>query len=170
MGPLSIQAEYGFNWVEDATGINPAGLKLQPALTSPQNYFFNGGYAQLAYTLTGESRAYEKRLGRLSQYYFGPQGPFNNAWAVRGDDGRYCFNWGAWEIAARYSYVNLNDGVGLNRIQGGTLDGLTLGLNWYLNTNLRFQFDYVYNQRSDLPPGAIAGSTRGLGLRMQFMY
>jgi phosphate-selective porin OprO/OprP len=170
LGPLSIQTEYGFNWVEDATGINPAGFKLQPALTSPQNYFFNGGYGQIAYTLTGESRAYEKRLGRLSQYYFGPQGPYNNAWAVRGDDGRWSFNTGAWEIAARYSYVNLNDGVGLNRIQGGVLTGWTFGLNWYLNTNLRFQFDYVYNQRSDLPVGAIEGSTRGLGMRMQFMY
>jgi phosphate-selective porin OprO/OprP len=173
-GPFSLQAEYGFNWVEDATSIitgtiPTSNLKVTP-LTSPQNYFFSGGYVQLAYTLTGESRAYEKRLGRLSQYYFGPQGPFNNAWAVRGDDGRYCFNWGAWEIAARYSYVNLNDGVGNNRIEGGVLNGWTFGLNWYLNTNLRFQFDYAYDQRSDLPPGAIAGSTRGLGMRMQFMY
>jgi phosphate-selective porin OprO and OprP len=170
VGPFSVQAEYGFNWVEDATGINPAGLKLQPALTSPQNYCFSGGYVQLAYTLTGENRAYEKRLGRLAGDYFGRQGPFNNAWFVRGDDGCYTFNCGAWEIAARYSYLNLNDGVGLNRIQGGVMDGFTMGLNWYLNANVRFQFDYVYDQRSDLPAGAISGSVRGLGMRMQFMF
>jgi len=173
-GPFSVQAEYGFNWVEDATGIitgtiPAANLKFSP-LSSPQNYCFSGGYVQLAYTLTGENRAYDKRMGRLSQYYFGPQGPYNNAWFVRGDDGRYTFNWGAWEIAARYSYVNLNDGNGLNRVQGGVLDGWTFGLNWYCNANIRFQFDYAYDQRSDLPVGAISGSTNGLGMRMQFMY
>ena len=174
-GPLSVQAEYGFNVIEDATGINPTGFKYAVPLTSPQNYTFTGGYAQVAYTLTGENRAYDKRLGRLNTYYFGQQGPFNNAWFVRGDDGCYNFNCGAWEIAARYSYVNLNDGAGLNRIQGGVMNGLTLGLNWYLNTNLKFQFDYVYDQRSDLPTDGAAGSTtpgstRGLGMRMQFMY
>jgi len=176
-GPFSVQAEYGFNWVEDATAIIPsAATPKGTPLTSPQNYCFNGGYVQLAYTLTGENRAYDKRLGRLNTYYFGPQGPYNNAWWVRGDDGRYTFNWGAWEIAARYSYINLNDGAGLNRIQGGTMNGFTAGLNWYLNTNLKFQFDYVYDQRSGLPgtDGAantvLPGSTRGLGMRMQLMY
>ena len=36
---------------------------------------FNGGYVQLAYTLTGENRAYDKRGGTLARYYFGNQGP-----------------------------------------------------------------------------------------------
>jgi len=66
--------------------------------------------------------------------------------------------------------VNLNDGVGLNRVQGGVMNGCTLGLNWYLNNNVKLQFNYVYDQRSDLPPGVIEGSTRGFGTRMQFLY
>jgi phosphate-selective porin OprO/OprP len=174
-GPFSVQAEYGFNWLEDVQGFNPKNGaavpgNLVPALKTPLNYFFSGGYVQLAYTLTGENRAYDKRLGRLNTYYFNRQGPFNNAWFVRDDEGHYCFNWGAWEIAGRYTYVNLNDGEGINRVQGGVFDGFTVGLNWYLNDNLKFQFDYVYNQRSDLPPGVVEGSVRGLGMRMQFMY
>ena len=71
---------------------------------------------------------------------------------------------------ARIGWLYLNDGEGLNRIQGGVLNGYTIGLNWYLNENAKLQFDYVYDQRSDLPPGSIPGSTRGLGMRMQFNY
>ena len=54
---------------------------------APQNYMFNGGYIQLAYTLTGENRAYDKRVGTLAREYFGKRGPYENAWIVR-DDGR----------------------------------------------------------------------------------
>ena len=77
---------------------------------------------------------------------------------------------GAWEVAARLSHVDLNDGSGANRIQGGILDGVTLGLNWYFNDNLKFQLDYVYNHRYDVPAATFPGSTRGVGLRMQFVY
>ena len=50
------------------------------------------------------------------------------------------------------------------------LDGLTLGLNWYLNDNFKLQFDYVYDHRYDVPTGTNQGWTRGFGMRMQFMY
>jgi phosphate-selective porin OprO/OprP len=168
LGPLSLQAEWGWNFVNDVTGFGSAGNA--PKLATPQDYSFNGGYIQAAYTLTGENRAYDKRLGRLDTYYFGRQGPYTNAWFCKGDDGRINWGLGAWEIAARYTYVNLNDGLGLNRVQGGVLNGYTVGLNWYLNTNLKFQFDYVYDQRSAVPAGVIPGHTEGLGIRMQFMY
>jgi phosphate-selective porin OprO and OprP len=169
-GPFSIQAEYGYNWLQDAIGANPSGTTLKPAFTSPQQYAFNGGYLQLAYTLTGESRAYDQKRGTLSRYYYGGEGPFNFFWFVRDDAGHYSFNWGAWEVAFRYSYVNLNDGEGLNRIQGGVLNGYSTALNWTLNQNVRFMFDYVYNQRSDVPPGSIPGQVQGLGVRVQFMF
>ena len=169
-GPFSVQAEYGFNWVSDAIGANPSGLTLTPLFKTAQDYMFSGGYVQMAYTLTGENRAYDKRLGRLNTFYFGREGTYNNAWFVRDDNGAISWNTGAWEIAARYSYVNLNDGVGADRIQGGVMNGLTLGLNWYLNVNLKFQFDYVYDQRADLPAGVNPGTARGFGTRVQFMF
>ena len=140
------------------------------ALKNPQSYTFSGGYLQLAYTLTGENRSYDKRLGRLDSYYFGRKGNFSNAWFVRDEDGRLNWSMGAWELAARYSFVDLNNGVGVNRVQGGMLDGVALGLNWYLNDNFKFQFDYVYDHRYDVPTGTNAGWTRGLGMRMQFSY
>ncbi len=66
--------------------------------------------------------------------------------------------------------MNLNDGVGAARVQGGVMEGLTLGLNWYLNDNAKLQFDYVYDNRHDVPGGTVYGTTRGLGMRMQFNY
>jgi phosphate-selective porin OprO/OprP len=169
-GPLSLQAEYGWTWINDASGFAPTGLVLNPKLPALTSYVFNGGYVQLAYSLTGENRAYDTRLGRLDTYYFGRRGPFTNAWFVRDENGRLNWGLGAWELAARYSYIDLNDGTGLSRIQGGRMDGITAGLNWYLNVNLKFQFDWVYNHRYDLPAGSFPGQTTGLGIRMQYMY
>jgi phosphate-selective porin OprO/OprP len=169
-GPFSIQAEYGWTWIEDAVGIAPAGFAFNPKLTSPQNYVFSGGYVQLAYTLTGEARGYDKKYGTLNREYFGGKGVYNNAWLVWDENCGMNWNLGAWEIAARYSYLNLNDGAGLNRIQGGTMDGYTLGLNWYLNNNIKWQFDYVYDHRYALPVGTFGGYTSGFGTRLQVSF
>jgi phosphate-selective porin OprO/OprP len=169
-GPFSLQAEWGWNWVDDVTGFAPNGFTLNPRLKTPQDYVFSGGYIQLAYMLTGEARGYNRKLGTLPSDYFGGNGPFTNAWLTRGENGRLNAGWGAWEIAARYSYVNLNDGSGLNRIQGGVMNGLDLGLNWYLNANVKFNFDWVYDQRSAVPIGTYPGYTQGFGSRVQISF
>ena len=49
-----------------------------------------------------------------------------------------------WELAARYSYLTLND----HNIHGGRLVDLTLGVNWYLNPNLRVMWNYVWADAS----------------------
>ena len=186
LGPFSVQAEYGWNWVENVQGVISPGGKGFPAAGSlitfkgaPQNYMFNGGYVQLSYMLTGESRGYDKKIGTLSRDYFGGKGPFTNAW-VTWDDDRHIFNWGwgAWELAARASYVDLNDGTGAQRVEGGILHGFTGGLNWYLNNAVKLQFDYVYDQRSDVPTAAkptltnstIPGFVGSLGMRVQVSF
>lgn len=168
-GPFSVQAEYGWNWLDRAYGVAPSGLTLNPAIVPSQDYVFNGGYIQLAYTLTGESRAYDRARGTLARPYFNG-GPFTPAWLVRDENGNFSWGRGAWEIAARYSYTNLNDGTGLNRIQGGIMQGLSLGLNWYLNTNLTCMFDWVYDKRDDVPPNTVEGFTSGYGMRVQLSF
>lgn len=60
----------------------------------------------------------------------------NNPFSLSGD------GTGAWEIAARYSNLDLNDGT----ITGGELDSYTLGLNWYPTKNTKFMLNYIMNE------------------------
>ena len=88
---------------------------------------FSGASFQAGYILTGEHRPYDSKnavLGRIV--------PHQNF----GSDG----GCGAWEIAARWSYLDLNDGG----VRGGLLNDVTAGLNWYLNRNTKLQFNYVH--------------------------
>jgi phosphate-selective porin OprO/OprP len=48
--------------------------------------------------------------------------------------------WGSWQIALRYSYTDLND----QEIYGGKEDNYTVGINWYLNANLRWSINYIH--------------------------
>jgi phosphate-selective porin OprO/OprP len=45
--------------------------------------------------------------------------------------------WGAVELAGRFSHTDLTDGS----VQGGRLNILMAGVNWYLNPHLRWMFD-----------------------------
>ena len=146
-GPFSFQAEYGWNWLNNASGIL---ARRRPHRTyHATDYMFNGGYVQVAYTLTGENRAYDKKSGCLSRYYFGNQGPYENAFLVRDEAGGLCWGRGAWEVAARYSYTDLNSGVGATAVQGGIMDGFGIALNWYVNTNLTVNTEWVWDNRYD---------------------
>ncbi len=51
-------------------------------------------------------------------------------------------SWGDVELALRYDYLNLNSGF--DRIMGGAGDGITLGLNFYANNNVKFMLNYAY--------------------------
>lgn len=92
-------------------------------------------YSQIGYLLTGEVRPYNKQAGVL--------GRIKPLHAV-GDGGI-----GAWEIAARYSYINANQGLIPADVQtatlhrGGELNDFTVGLNWYLTSNAKLQFNYI---------------------------
>jgi phosphate-selective porin OprO and OprP len=88
---------------------------------------FSGVSVQAGYILTGEHRPYDRKSGTLGRVV-----PHENFGSSGG-----C---GAWEIAGRWSYLDLNDG-GIN---GGQLNNLTAGLNWYLNRNTKFQLNYIH--------------------------
>jgi phosphate-selective porin OprO/OprP len=159
-GPWSFQAEYGWNFLNNA----------EVAGKAEENYAFNGGYLQVSYMLTGENRHYDKKFGTLSRYYLGGDGPIENAFLVRDADGNLCYGRGAWEIAARYSYVDLNAGMGTaDPVRGGLLQGCSLALNWYMNTNLTVMTDWNYDFRYDSALGP-DGSTNGLGVEVQLSF
>lgn len=89
---------------------------------------FGGWYVFGSWVLTGESRRYNNARGAFGGVR--PERPFDPA------EG----GWGAFELLARYSTVDLND----RDVRGGEQDVITLGLNWYLNNNIRFMFNYQY--------------------------
>jgi phosphate-selective porin OprO/OprP len=108
-GPFSVQGEY-----LRATGFQGGS-----------SVAFDGGYVQLAWTVTGERRRYSK----------GSRG----SGILRGV--RPKRDWGAIELAARYSAIDLNDG---SSIVGGDEQNVTLGVNWYLTRKIRAMFNYVW--------------------------
>jgi phosphate-selective porin OprO and OprP len=119
LGPLSLQAEYAFAMVDQIGG---------PPL------FFNGSMAQLSYFLTGEHRPYDRKRGHHRRLE-----PFENFFRVRTDARGIRTGLGAWEVAARFSNIVLND----ENIQGNNLTDFTIGLNWYLNPYARWKFNYI---------------------------
>jgi phosphate-selective porin OprO/OprP len=120
-GPLFFQGEYF--WYNVARN-NLPGL---PSLK------FNGGYAEASLVLTGETHPYIPAYAAYGGII--PANPFS-LW--RG-------GWGAWEIAGRVSTISLNDQLGTaNAVAGGRQTIYTAGLNWYVNRNIRFMFDYLH--------------------------
>ena len=56
--------------------------------------------------------------------------------------------WGAWEIASRYSYANLDSAD----VNGGRLRMIMAGVNWYLHSHLKWRFEYGFGHVSDRQP------------------
>ena len=116
-GPASVQAEYV-----------RAGMK---PVAPDGNANFHGYYLMGSYFLTGERRNYRASSGQF-----------------RGIKPKRSFNLrqggtGAWEVAVRYSSLDLNHGA----VSGGKLNDFTAGLNWYLNPNARLMWNYIRANR-----------------------
>ena len=90
---------------------------------------------------------------------------------------------GAWELAARYSVVDLNFNSGIagantlaaaGAIRGGRQESNTVGLNWYPNPILRFLFDYQHLNIDRLgitaPFGQIGQKADVASARAQFAF
>ena len=72
-------------------------------------------------------------------------------------------------MALRYSYIDLND----EDIQGGEEKNWTAGLNWYLNPNVRFMFNYIYANVKNSNAGARflrEGDTNIFAMRFQLTF
>ena len=141
-GPAWIQAEWCCNYVNDAVfPISATGARRG-------NLAFSGAYAMAGYFLTGENRGYDKRFGRYDRVK--PLEPF---FLVRDENGDLACGLGAWELIYRYAYIDLND----REMTGGQYGEHTVGVNWYWNSNVKIQFNYINGQRT-LPRGAFSGT------------
>jgi len=134
---------------------------------------FSGWYVQGSWVLTGESRSYNPAEGRFDA----PKQTHNFDPAAG--------TWGAFELAARYSSLNLNHhdcGAGrpvpaspaacFDAVRGGEQKISTFGLNWYLNPALRMMFDvqHVDIDRFNAAGGQIGQKYNALAMRGQFTF
>jgi phosphate-selective porin OprO and OprP len=149
-GPASVQGEYfSAHYSRDAGSVLEAST-LGYYAPGGASLDFNGYYVYGAYYLTGESRAAAYKVKALNPSNFG-QIKINNPISKGG--------LGAWEIAARFSTLNLNNGpytganfanmvalapnmatkayVANSSVLGGREEDLTVGLNWYPDTGYR---------------------------------
>lgn len=126
-GPFSLQGEFFHNTInrETATDID-----------------VNGWYTQASYFVTGESRPYAAKNGTFDRVK-----PHNSLNPKEG-------GWGALELAARYSNIDLNDGA----VQGGEVDNITLGANWYLNPYARLMANYILVDTDGVTPNGAVGT------------
>lgn len=81
----------------------------------------DGFYVQAAYTLTGETRGYKAGSGA-----FAAVKPKNEG--------------GAWEVVARYEDAEVEIP---GRSLSADLERMVLGVNWYVNKNVKFMLNYV---------------------------
>lgn len=136
---LLLQAEY-----------QRLGVDRSDGLSSPH---FDGYYVSGSWFITGESRNYNTQTAAFD----GPTvaNPFN--WGAN--------TWGAWELAARYSDVDLNYREGAagtlqtgSSIRGGQEKNVTVGVNWYWNAFARLMFDYQHVKVDRLSPATSASN------------
>ncbi len=117
-GPFSIQGEY-------------VGVSATDANTAPgqETLCLNSWYVYGSYFITGESRPYDTKKGIFKRVK--PKQNFNLS------EG----GWGAWEVAVRYSMLDLDTGMLPDTAR--TVHDVTAGINWYLNPNVRFMLNYI---------------------------
>jgi phosphate-selective porin OprO/OprP len=136
-------------------------------IVQPSNNSLNGWYVQASWILTGEQKPYNSATGaftapKVSQ----PFGFGENS------------GWGAFELAGRFSELNLNSHVSdtsnvitgwtgattrtytfFNTERGGDQRIATAELNWYPNNFVKFGLSYQYIQVSRLQSPATVTTT-----------
>jgi phosphate-selective porin OprO/OprP len=119
--------------------------------------FFQGGYGELLYFLTGEHQHYGKKAG-----HFERTNPIENFHVA---DGEGCSGWGAWQAGVRYNFLDLDD----SGINGNKLNTVVFGLNWFLNPNMKVQWNYDITKRNTAGVGA-DGYIHAFGTRVAYDY
>ncbi len=137
-GPLSFQGEYYHLFNKSKVFGDPN---------------FWGFYLYGSYFLTGEHRNYGERSGTFFRLQ-----PKQNFRPRQG-------GWGALEVGARVSFIDMNDGA----IKGGKEANFTAGLNWYFTKNTRLMFNYVraYVKDRRTPPAVDSGRAHIFQARFQ---
>ncbi|WAT14457.1 OprO/OprP family phosphate-selective porin [Xanthomonas fragariae] len=107
-------------WIHGPFSLQSEALRAEVARNEGLPHFIaQGQYVYGTWTLTGESRTYASGLpGNIKPAH----------------------DYGAVELTARYSRLNLED----NNVHGGRQHNTTIGANWYLTSHFKFQANYSW--------------------------
>jgi len=105
-------------WIRGPFSLQGEALQATVTRKGLPDYTGSGQYAMASWVLTGESRPYS--AGAVANI-------------------KPAHSYGAVELLARYSRLDLDDGS----ILGGRQHDLTVGANWYLTSHFKFQANYV---------------------------
>jgi phosphate-selective porin OprO/OprP len=161
-GPFAVSAEYAlaratsvFDTFDGVTFAGPRG-----------DATYHAAYVEAGYFLTpGDHRRYDRKTGTWARTV-----PQENAFAVRGEDGRWYCGRGAVQLLARYTYLDLVSGSPvLTPESGGARAGrqqdVTLGVTWYLNPQTWVMLNYVWTHLDSVVPDR-GGNIQGVGCRL----
>jgi phosphate-selective porin OprO/OprP len=112
---------------------------------------FDGFHILASYVLTGEAKTFKEYNGTFGQ--------------VKPASAK-----GAWEIAAKYSVLNLNN----KDIHGGKGKNTVLGLNYYVNNNVKVAGEFMHSIQDASIPATLANHEKRnlniIGLRLQAVF
>lgn len=126
IGSWQLVSEWMHMWLKRDSGMS--------------DIYLHGGYVSLSYFLTGEHIPWNRQIGIKSRVQ-----PHENFFCLDDCDGCRGTGYGAWQVALRFSTADFND----RDVQGGRGQNLTAALNWYMNANTRWQFNYIWGRIDD---------------------
>ncbi|WP_206107641.1 porin [Paludisphaera rhizosphaerae] len=166
LGRFSLSGEYLWSFAPSAY----TGMTANSVLSGPVGRLdYHGFYVESGYFLTrGDYRRYNKKQGSWDRTV-----PLENAWCMRGPDGKLSTGRGAVQLLARFSYLDLVSGDPVLTAKAGARAGVendvTLGVAWYINPQANMQVNYVHTQINSVLRSA-SGSFDGLGLRFHYDF
>lgn len=124
--------DHNLLWTAEIAG-HWGGLRYEAAYIADNVFFkadaadntpkrFDGWYVQAGYLLFGGHQRYDANGGKYTKIKPGQK-------------------WGDIELCARYETVNLNN----RGVYGGSSEAYALGLNWWVNNNVKIQLNYQFN-------------------------
>ena len=106
-------------WVRGPFKLQGEYMQADVSRHDSADYAATGAYLSALYNLTGETWSYKNGVPGTAK----PSDPAR----------------GMWQLGLRYDTIDLDDGT----IEGGQMDALTAGVNWYWRKNFKFAVNYV---------------------------
>ncbi|MGI9287975.1 MAG: OprO/OprP family phosphate-selective porin [Pseudomonadales bacterium] len=111
----------------------------------------NGYYVTAGWVITGEQRGYKTAEGVFDKIK--PANPV-----------------GAWEVFARYDFLDVSDTAASPQIaiDAGDASTITAGVNWYATNGVKVALNFVHAETDEAIGGEDSGDA--IALRMQYLF